>query len=192
VRSVAAEAPDVTAALAARWNSVAAWAREPGLPLPADLAGSDRLADLARTFGERAAAALATSLTLAVLVGFFTTPALLEVPTWRDKLAASLSARHVAAAADSVAEIAHQVRRFLLIRLVLGAISGALAAGWLALNGVSFALVWGVLHAVLNLVPNIGSILAGTLAALFAFAELGLERFSFRLNRFGIHDVCKS
>ena len=54
-----------------------------------------------------------------------------------------------------------RVRWFMLIRTVVGVVSGLAATTWLWLLGVDFAPFWGVLFFLLNYLPNIGSIIAG-------------------------------
>jgi AI-2 transport protein TqsA len=74
---------------------------------------------------------------------------------------------------ETVHAVAHKVRRFLLIRTVLGVISGAAVTAWLWFMGVDFAPFWGVLFFLLNYVPNIGSIIAGIPPTLLAFVQFG-------------------
>jgi AI-2 transport protein TqsA len=69
--------------------------------------------------------------------------------------------------------IAGKVRRFLLIRTVLGLISAVIAFVWLTVLGVDFAFVWALLTVLLNYVPNVGSIVAALLPALFALMQHG-------------------
>ena len=73
----------------------------------------------------------------------------------------------------AIPEVAHKVRWFMLIRTVLGLVSGLLATAWLWLLGVDFAPFWGVLFFLLNYLPNIGSIIAGIPPTVLAFVQLG-------------------
>ena len=61
----------------------------------------------------------------------------------------------------------------MLIRTVVGVVSGLLATTWLWLLGVDFAPFWGVLFFLLNYLPNIGSIIAGIPPTVLAFVQLG-------------------
>lgn len=69
--------------------------------------------------------------------------------------------------------VAEKVRWFMVIRTVVGIVSGVLATTWLWLLGVDFAVFWGVLFFLLNYVPNIGSIIAGIPPTVLAFVQLG-------------------
>jgi AI-2 transport protein TqsA len=50
------------------------------------------------------------------------------------------------------------------------------AGGWVALLGVDFAVLWGLLAFILNFVPNIGSVLAAFPPALLALLQFGPGR----------------
>ncbi len=56
-----------------------------------------------------------------------------------------------------------------MVRTILGAITGTLYGLWTWAFGLEFAIVWGLLGFLLNYVPTLGSIVAGTLPVLFAF-----------------------
>lgn len=106
-----------------------------------------------------------------VLIFFLTLLMLVEAPTWHAKLA-SLSrdrGRHDGWD-DAVTAIGQRFRTYFLTRMLLGAITGLLYAGWLSLFGVDLLLVWGLLAFLLNFVPTVGSLIAGLLPVLYVFA----------------------
>lgn len=154
------------------WLSAAlGWARDHGIKLPqAGELGSSSLGALARR--------LPTGLNLvgglagfAVLIFFFALLMLIEADAWRRKAEAAFGRSEEMREAG--ATIGHKVRSYLLIRSFSGALSGLLVALWLWLIGVDFALLWGVMFFLFNYAPTVGSIVAGVLATLIAFLQLG-------------------
>ncbi|MDZ7825753.1 MAG: AI-2E family transporter [Gammaproteobacteria bacterium] len=65
------------------------------------------------------------------------------------------------------------VNRYMAIKTLISVITGIAAGLLTALIGVDFPLLWGVLAFLLNYIPSIGSILAGTPPVLLALAQLG-------------------
>jgi AI-2 transport protein TqsA len=170
---VVARAPQYADELQRQWESLRAWGTRNGLPLP-------RSPDLETALGSNGIQSLVSGLTSAwemlaflLLVFFFTLLMLLEASAWRRKTVVALDERQRAAVLKTVPVVAHKVRRFLLIRTVLGVVSGLVATAWLWLMGVDFAPFWGVLFFLLNYLPNVGSIIAGIPPTLLAFVQFG-------------------
>jgi AI-2 transport protein TqsA len=166
-------APQYADELQRQWETLRAWASGHGLPLPRSL-------DLQDALGSNGIRSLVSGLTSAwgilaflLLVFFFTLLMLLEASAWRRKTVVALDERQGAAVLDIVPVLARKVRRFLLIRTVLGVVSGIVATAWLWLMGVDFAPFWGVLFFLLNYLPNVGSIIAGIPPTLLAFVQFG-------------------
>ena len=65
------------------------------------------------------------------------------------------------------------VYRYLLIKSATSTATGVIIGVGLAIIGVDFALLWGILAGLLNFIPNIGSIIAAVPALLFAVLGLG-------------------
>ncbi len=65
------------------------------------------------------------------------------------------------------------VKRYMAIKTGVSLITGGLAASWLAVLGIEYALLWGLLAFVLNYVPNIGSIIAAVPAVMLALVQFG-------------------
>jgi AI-2 transport protein TqsA len=63
------------------------------------------------------------------------------------------------------AEIESSVKRYIVAKVLLSALTGALVGAALALLGVRFALVFGVLAFLLNFIPNLGSVVSTLLPA---------------------------
>ena len=67
------------------------------------------------------------------------------------------------------------VYRYLLVKSAASAATGLIVGIGLAIIGVDFAILWGILAALLNFVPTVGSILAAVPALLVAILGLGLS-----------------
>lgn len=102
-----------------------------------------------------------------VLVFFLVLLMLVEAPTWNAKLAViSGSGERWEKAAKAIGQ---RFRQYFVTRAMLGAITGLLYAGWLALFGVDLLIVWGLLAFLLNFLPTIGSLIAGILPVIYVF-----------------------
>ena len=78
-------------------------------------------------------------------------------------------------ALDKFAAFSANVKRYLVIKTAASLGTGVAAGLWLAVLGVGYPVLWGVLAFLLNYVPNIGSIIAAAPAVLFALVQLGPE-----------------
>lgn len=102
-----------------------------------------------------------------VLVFFLVLLMLVEAPIWNAKLAViSGSGERWEKAAKAIGQ---RFRQYFVTRAMLGAITGLLYAGWLALFGVDLLIVWGLLAFLLNFLPTIGSLIAGILPVIYVF-----------------------
>jgi len=66
-----------------------------------------------------------------------------------------------------------KVQRYLLIKSIVSAVTGGLAAAWCAVLGLDFAVIWGVTAFLANYIPSIGSIGAAIPPVLLAIVQLG-------------------
>ena len=66
------------------------------------------------------------------------------------------------------------INRYLALKTIISLVTGILATVLLALLGVDYAILWGLLAFILNYVPNIGSIIAAIPPVLLASVQLGL------------------
>lgn len=69
--------------------------------------------------------------------------------------------------------VLENMKRYLAIKTVTSLATGGLVAASLALVGLDFPLVWGLLAFLFNYVPSIGSIIAAIPAVLLALVQLG-------------------
>jgi len=77
---------------------------------------------------------------------------------------------------DRLDRMSTEVQRYLGIKTLLSLATGLLIAVWLAILGVDFAVLWGLIAFALNFIPNIGSIIAAVPAVLLALIQLGPGR----------------
>jgi len=71
---------------------------------------------------------------------------------------------------------AGDVQQYLTIKTLVSLATGLVIAAWVAILGLDFALVWGLLAFLLNYIPTIGSIIAAVPAVLLAVVQLGPGR----------------
>ncbi len=107
-----------------------------------------------------------------VLIFFLVLLMLIEGRVWRAKLEDTARGEDADEWLRVVDDVGRRFRWYLVVRSFVGLISGALYALWLWLWGVDFVIVWFLLALLLNFVPTLGSLVAGGLAAAFAFLQL--------------------
>ncbi len=168
---VIARGPDYAQRFEGWLEGALGWARAHGIQLPqAGELGGSSLGALAQ--GLPTGLNLLGGLTgIAVLIFFFALLMLVEASAWERK--AETAFGHSEETRAAVADIGHKVRSYLLVRSFSGLLSGTLVATWLWLIGVDFVLLWGLMFWLLNYAPTVGSIIAGVLAVLVAFLQLG-------------------
>jgi len=160
--------PQYRASLRERLDAVLAWfdahgfvLHTTGLAEALDPAAALRLAaDLLAGFGSALASTFMIVLTVVFLLGEFA-----ALPhKWRLLGKHAPDPRHVERALASV-------HRYLVIKGWISLITGGLVAAWLAVLGVDFPLLWGLVAVLLNFVPNIGSIIAAVPPVLLAVVQ---------------------
>jgi AI-2 transport protein TqsA len=168
------------------WSALSDWAEGLGLPIAIPeppTARPDAKADDAASAGFDPITGLALNtinsawqiFSALVLIFFFVLLMLIEAPTWRAKLGSAFGSSRKEAWLDSVSAISQRFRLYLLLRTVIGLITGALYGAWLALLGVDFALLWGMMAFLLNFIPTLGSFIVFGLASLFAMLQQDLR-----------------
>lgn len=74
---------------------------------------------------------------------------------------------------DYMNKVAAGIKRYLAMKTLVSLGTGITVYAWVALLGVDFPILWGLLAFLLNYVPNIGSIIAAVPAVLLAFIQFG-------------------
>lgn len=118
---------------------------------------------------------LATFVGQATMVCFITFFLLVSGDTFRRKVVriAGPTFRQKRITIEALDEITGQIKRYLLVQLLLSAIVGV--ATWIVLGmiGLQHAAVWGVLAGFMNLVPYVGAIAVTASTALVGFVQFG-------------------
>ncbi len=70
-------------------------------------------------------------------------------------------------------KITENIKQYMAIKTWVSLLTGISISIWLAILGVDFPLLWGLLAFLLNYVPNLGSIIAAVPAVLLALIQLG-------------------
>lgn len=117
---------------------------------------------------------LLTSALLVLIMVFFM---LLEASSITTKLRAALG--DADSTITQLSKIVDSIKRYLAIKTATSLITGVSVAIWLAIVGVDYPLLWGLLAFLLNYIPNIGSFIAAIPALLLAFIQLGIGATAF-------------
>lgn len=135
------------------------------LPLPTMATISGAAGGIAGGLG-----AFTASTFLVLLIFMFL---LMEERTLMDKLAVAFPGRRRARVRSR--RFLRSVYRYLLIKTGASLATGLIVGIGLALIGIDFALLWGIMAALLNFIPNIGSIIAAIPALLMAILGHGVS-----------------
>jgi len=172
IRRFTADLPRYKARLAEQTSGITDWLQGHGVPLPKDLltdaldpgATMQLVADLFNGLG----GVLGNAFLIFLMVIFI----LLEAHSFKGKvLAVATDPEEALARFQSISD---KLNRYLAIKTLASIATGAVVTLWLAILGVDFPLLWGVLATLLNFVPNIGSVIAAVPAVIFAFIQIDL------------------
>lgn len=75
-----------------------------------------------------------------------------------------------------VGTVVQQVQRYLAIKTLISLGTGVLVGIWVAILGLGFPLLWGLVAFILNFIPNLGSILAALPPVVLALVQFGPGR----------------
>lgn len=148
-----------------------AWALGHGLKLPEGMLGDI----LSPAYVMRFAASLLSSLggliTDAFVILLTVVFMLLEASSFPVKLRAVLE--DPGSSFVHFSSIAANINRYIALKTLVSLSTGFVAWIWLAVLGVDFAILWGLLTFILNYIPNIGSIIAAIPPTLLALIQYG-------------------
>ena len=96
---------------------------------------------------------------------------LLEVDGTRSKIQAMANRDAARILVDGSEAAAAKLRKYMLVRTLMSAITGVLVWAFATLAGLHFAAEWGVIAFALNYVPFIGPLIATMFPTLFALAQ---------------------
>lgn len=121
----------------------------------------------------------ASSLATIVLIVFLALLMLSGAENWRGTIRSISPARVTSPAEANSSDVGQsrwstiihlagqKFRAYFLTRFLVGTLTAALYAVWLGIFGIEHLLLWAVLTIILNFIPTIGSIISGTLPALY-------------------------
>ena len=75
-----------------------------------------------------------------------------------------------------IARMMAQVQTYLVVKTAMSAATGLAVGIWVAVTGLDFPLLWGVVAFLFNFIPTLGSIVAAVPAVLLALVQLGPGR----------------
>lgn len=110
---------------------------------------------------------------LVLIIAFFVL-GLLEVHDFRDKLKQGLSVEEGGRWFESLKRIVTDFQIYIVVRTVIGIITGVLIWLLCLAVGLDFAFIWGFINFLLNYIPTLGAIIGVIPASAFAFVEFGL------------------
>ncbi|MCA9467990.1 MAG: AI-2E family transporter, partial [Nitrospira sp.] len=73
-------------------------------------------------------------------------------------------------------KIIDAVNNYLAIKTLVSVATGVIVAIWVAILGIDFPVIWGLLAFLLNYIPNLGSIIAAVPPVLLGYIQFGLGR----------------
>ncbi len=113
---------------------------------------------------------LSEALTNVFVSGFVVILMLFELTVFPDKLHAALPDSRVLDYFDTVVT---SLKRYFVLKVGISLLTGVCVGIFVAIVGLDFAVLCGLLAFLLNFIPNIGSILAAVPAVLLALIQLG-------------------
>lgn len=109
----------------------------------------------------------------ALLIMFTVVFVLLEAWSFPRKLQAMVGS---GASGTTLKRFSESLNRYIALKTAISLVTGVIVWIWVALLGLDFAMLWGLLAFMLNYVPNIGSIIAALPAVLLAVVQLGVGK----------------
>lgn len=106
----------------------------------------------------------------ALLIMFTVVFVLLEAWSFPRKLQAMVGSGD---SSGTLHRFSESLNRYIALKTAISLVTGVIVWVWVAIMGLDFAMLWGLLAFMLNYVPNIGSIIAALPAVLLAVVQLG-------------------
>jgi len=99
---------------------------------------------------------------------------LLEASSFQQKMLAALGDPKGTFAQFN--KITDAVNNYLAIKTIVSLGTGIIVAIWVAILGIDFPVIWGLLAFLLNFIPNLGSIIAAVPPVLLGYIQFGIGR----------------
>ena len=171
VQSFTREAPKYADRLQQMNAALLAWLQSKGIEVSPEIARDVINPGRAMAFVGQMFNSLASVLSNFVLVIITTIFILFEITQFPQKLRLVLDRQD--SDSDTFTKIIVDVQRYLGIKTLISLATGILIGVWVAILGVDFPILWGLLAFLFNYIPNLGSILAAVPTLLLALVQLG-------------------
>ncbi|MEE8242294.1 MAG: AI-2E family transporter [candidate division NC10 bacterium] len=171
VESFTREAPKYADRLQQMNAALLAWLQSKGIEVSPEIARDVINPGRAMAFVGQMFNSLASVLSNFVLVIITTIFILFEITQFPQKLRLVLDRQD--SDSDMFTKIIVDVQRYLGIKTLISLATGILIGVWVAILGVDFPILWGLLAFLFNYIPNLGSILAAVPTLLLALVQLG-------------------
>ena len=171
VQSFTREAPKYADRLQQMNAALLAWLQSKGIEVSPEIARDVINPGRAMAFVGQMFNSLASVLSNFVLVIITTIFILFEITQFPQKLRLVLDRQD--SDSDMFTKIIVDVQRYLGIKTLISLATGILIGVWVAILGVDFPILWGLLAFLFNYIPNLGSILAAVPTLLLALVQLG-------------------
>jgi predicted PurR-regulated permease PerM len=112
-----------------------------------------------------------TTLTFWLIALVYVTLGLLEVDDLRLKIAALDNPEAARVLLNGTAAAAEKLRRYMLVRTQMSALTGVFVGAFAGISGLQFAIEWGVIAFTLNYIPYIGPFIATLFPTLLAMTQ---------------------
>ncbi len=171
VRSFTQEVPKYTVRLQQMEGEVLAWVQSKGIDvspgIAPDIINPGRVMALVRQMVNSLASVL-SNFVLVIITAIFI---LFEITQFPRKLRLAMGRQD--GDSETFTKIILEVQRYLGLKTLVSLATGVLIGVWVAILGVDFPVLWGVIAFLFNYIPNIGSIMAAVPTVLLALVQLG-------------------
>lgn len=171
VESFTREAPKYSDRLQQMASALLVWLQGKGIDLSPKIAGDVVNPGAVMGLVGQMFNSLASVLSNFVLVVITTIFILFEATQFPQKLHLALGRQD--SDSQTFSTIILEVQRYLGIKTLISIATGLLIGVWVAILGVDFPVLWGLLAFLFNYVPNLGSIIAAIPTVLLALVQLG-------------------
>jgi AI-2 transport protein TqsA len=152
------------------YGELSDWLEGHGFSITTQMADSFNVSWLLRAVQE-VAARVQGMISFAIITFVFTVLGLLEVDIAQRNILRLESSEIGGTLLQAGTDIAAKFQKYMLVRSVMSALTGALVWGAALLAGLELATAWGVIAFVFNYIPFIGPLFATVFPTLFAIAQ---------------------
>lgn len=171
VQSFTEEVPKYTVRLQQMKSALLAWVQSKGINVSPGIARDvinpgGVMALVGQMFNSLAS--VLSNFVLVIITAIFI---LFEITQFPQKLRLAMGRQD--GNSETYTKIILEVQRYLGLKTLISLATGVLIGVWVALLGVDFPVLWGLIAFLFNYIPNFGSIMAAVPAVLLALVQLG-------------------